>query len=491
MSLVFDGWWDAFDTSTFTIVSDKVTNWANKGTEGSAWDMAQADTAKQPKLKSDGANGINVLNFEAADYLLTTGNAIELPNDVTIFTCFKPIQWIKTFAAGAHNNDSFFWGNSTTGADIFTIESGIKVDQNGEYGIAIDTNAANWTPDHISNSSQKYENRMHVACAHLNFASNTARLFVDGMFEAENTAYSTGISVSSPQDIMFGANDSEPDFAGFEVYYGEVIIIKRAVTIEERNSIEAYLAGKWGARLFPAEASGNYIATVRDSVTADPIENVVIDFSYTEGGPVVLSQTTDVSGNTAGATFRTGPIFWKTTLAGFEENKNSFVANQTGGSINIIITESLVSGEIRIVLGWAEAPLDLDAHTYGPVLPSGFEHVYFSNKQLGSADFELDRDDRDSFGPETTTIHRLNTGTYEFAIHDFSNKDSGTSNIMGAQSEAVVTVYRFGLPTLFFNVPNIAGTVWDVFDIDGDTGVLTPINTMRFESSAANVLPAP
>jgi hypothetical protein len=38
-----------------------------------------------------------------------------------------------------------------------------------------------------------------------------------------------------------------------------------------------------------------------------------------------------------------------------------------------------------------------------------------------------------------------------------------------------------------FTVPNAPGTVWTVFEIDGATGIVTPVNGMSYQSQPANV----
>jgi hypothetical protein len=46
-----------------------------------------------------------------------------------------------------------------------------------------------------------------------------------------------------------------------------------------------------------------------------------------------------------------------------------------------------------------------------------------------------------------------------------------------------VKVYYNGTETTY-NVPNIAGTVWKVFTIDGDSKVITTVNSMSAASKS-------
>jgi len=59
-----------------------------------------------------------------------------------------------------------------------------------------------------------------------------------------------------------------------------------------------------------------------------------------------------------------------------------------------------------------------------------------------------------------------------------------------------VTVYRGSIAVAQLSVPNQDGDVWTVFELDGSTGAITPINTMsptydipRAGSPSFNVIP--
>jgi hypothetical protein len=88
----------------------------------------------------------------------------------------------------------------------------------------------------------------------------------------------------------------------------------------------------------------------------------------------------------------------------------------------------------------------------------------------------LDHDDVSSFGPETTTIARQNSGVYKFFVHDFTNGGDPNSTAL-SNSGAQVKVYQGNNLVATFNVPTgQAGTVWTVFELNGST--ITPINTI-------------
>ena len=123
-----------------------------------------------------------------------------------------------------------------------------------------------------------------------------------------------------------------------------------------------------------------------------------------------------------------------------------------------VISEKLEEGQIRIVLEWGEYPSDLDSHLEGTTGDGRSIHIYFSHRYEEEAN--LDVDDTDSYGPETTTVLDI-TGNYKFYVHDFTM----SGNI--GSSSATVKVYMPGERTpRVYEVPPITGNIWDVFRIE-------------------------
>lgn len=156
---------------------------------------------------------------------------------------------------------------------------------------------------------------------------------------------------------------------------------------------------------------------------------------------------------------------------------------------NCTLTPILNEGEIRVVLTWGEYPSDLDSHMVGPTPAGDRFHVYYSNKNYyynGQTFVNLDVDDTTSYGPETTSVYEGVYGeAYTFYVHDYTNRNDSFSNEM-ASSGAVVKVYIGGEEAPYvFNVPPKEGTLWTVFSVTD--GILTPINTLSYESSPSAI----
>ena len=129
--------------------------------------------------------------------------------------------------------------------------------------------------------------------------------------------------------------------------------------------------------------------------------------------------------------------------------------------------------EARIVLEWGAEPLDLDSHLTGAVSGGSNIHVYYASQQAfigGTKAAELDLDDTDGYGPETTTIYDLQ-GTYTFTVVDFQS--TGTM----AQNGATVKVYLPGQSPVVISLDRGRGVenVWDVCRIS--RGKVDVLNT--------------
>lgn len=143
-------------------------------------------------------------------------------------------------------------------------------------------------------------------------------------------------------------------------------------------------------------------------------------------------------------------------------------------------SNNALSGQLQIILTWGSTPADLDSHLTGPSTSTARFHTYFVNKTAGPVN--LDRDDTDSKGPETTTINEYRDGVYRFSVHDFSNKEATNSTAL-SRSNAKVEVYFGDKLRYTFYVPNKAGTLWKVFEYDTTTKTLTKIDEMGYHNN--------
>ncbi len=165
------------------------------------------------------------------------------------------------------------------------------------------------------------------------------------------------------------------------------------------------------------------------------------------------------------------------------------IPNQNGSVSN----NAQHADSIQIKLTWGSSPSDLDSHLTGPYGSTRFHLYYGSNSGPNGTDAiddicALDRDDTNSYGPETTTIDLTKgyEGVYRFSVHNFSNKNSSSSSAL-ANSGAKVEVYIGGVLRYTFYAPNEVGTLWTVFEYDTTTGLLTAINSMSNQSTPSAI----
>ena len=132
------------------------------------------------------------------------------------------------------------------------------------------------------------------------------------------------------------------------------------------------------------------------------------------------------------------------------------------------------AGEVRLMLTWGSNPSDLDSHLLTPEIDSVSYHISYSNRgDSDSAPFViLDVDDVDGFGPETITIKELQSGSYVYYVHQYSN--------FGNLRESEGRVEIFNSPNCAGYIINIKdegdGRYWYVGDINGENGDFVKVN---------------
>lgn len=98
------------------------------------------------------------------------------------------------------------------------------------------------------------------------------------------------------------------------------------------------------------------------------------------------------------------------------------------------------SSEMKLVVRWGLDPRDVDSHLIGLNDNGEPFHVYYADKQYvnnnGENVVDLDWDDTESYGPETTTFRKLKDGQYIFYLHKFD----GESTLR--KSDAKIEIYK-------------------------------------------------
>jgi uncharacterized protein YfaP (DUF2135 family) len=224
--------------------------------------------------------------------------------------------------------------------------------------------------------------------------------------------------------------------------------------------------------------------SVRDAVTGAGLAGVTVGLYHEDmGGPGALAASTDTreSGDFKFSAVSPGRYVLATAPAGYFPFHRALILAEGQSRLreDLVVSPLLAPGEVRIVLTWGETPADLEAHLTVPNPQGCRHHCYYWNRTVPGA--VLDLDDRDGHGPETITVGRLTPGTYRFYVHDWTNRLSRTASGLGTSGARVHVYSGSRAAPWVFDVPAEPGNTWHVFDLDGATGEIAPIDRMAFQ----------
>ncbi len=284
-----------------------------------------------------------------------------------------------------------------------------------------------------------------------------------------NHTYVLVVSKEGYQHVMGNLNLDLLGSSDENVNYGVVQLI------DSGNAIHATVSG-----------------LVMDSTTGAPVGNAQIKLyageNVTASSTPVTQAVSDDRGHFSLANVAAGHYTLVVRKDGYATNYTNLTVDEDREYIEISLSPQLIAGQnFRIQLSWGATPEDLDSHLAFIKNGSLQYHIYFAQKyayydesraryvtydsQYHSSSLKpvafLDRDDVNSYGPETVTIYELdNAGVYKYFVHDYSNMHNPSSTAM-AYSGARVKIFNEEGMQRVFNVPNEPGTVWKVFEIRG------------------------
>ncbi len=289
---------------------------------------------------------------------------------------------------------------------------------------------------------------------------------------------SAGQFAISLQAGTYTARFAKSGFIG-EVYNDVVVTESEITYLEPVLQIDVAQAGI-------GTAAGQIINALDGSPVAGLLLQARAGINATSG-PVVATPTTDANGRYTIGGLQAGNYTVAVSASGYQPSSFRIIVlgGLTIGNQNSTVTPLVAEGETRIILTWGEQPYDLDSYLSGPSGDTRFV-IYFADRYYEDevTRANLDRDDVTSYGPETVTIERQGPGVYRYLVHNYSDRGSSTSSRL-SNSGAQVRVVRGNNQVALFNVPsNQPGTVWTVFDLQGNT--ITPINTIGFNAELKN-----
>lgn len=220
-----ESWFDASDISTITESSGLVSQIDDKS--GNNRHMVQATAENQPTTGVRTLNGLNVLDFDAAnDKLLATAYPLPASGDLMMIGVFQPEDVVD-------NSDSLW---SMNAANDFQFSAGGVSGPDFLAELTVTNIGSGVTGDVAHNGPSVYGNVFDFAGA------SELLIFIDGIGNTNNPGtYTT--QLSSPQEFRLMANRNDSRRIGGAM---AEIVLTEDVSIATRQRIEGYLADKWG-----------------------------------------------------------------------------------------------------------------------------------------------------------------------------------------------------------------------------------------------------
>jgi hypothetical protein len=224
-NLTMIAWFDASDTNTITYAfTNLVSQWNDKS--GNNRHVTQANTASQPITGARTINGLNVLDFDGADFInKSSSTMLPASGDVAFFM-------VATVDVINNSADSLYGVSGTTDFQLDAVNATQFNGQINVTGAGVDTSLTGgpFAGPSIYNCNFDYN------------GLNKYNAFIDGTQRAVNTAYTTKLSTNQTHQIFRNRGGTAQYTDGACAEY----IICEDVTTETRQKIEGYLAHKWG-----------------------------------------------------------------------------------------------------------------------------------------------------------------------------------------------------------------------------------------------------
>lgn len=224
-------WYDGSDASTITLVSGNVSQWNDKSGKGNH--VAQATTTKQPAYSaSAGTLTFALANSQNLRKAAGTGP----PTGSGAASVFA----VSQFTDNAAGCDIITWGS--TNALSYCLQQRSGGTSTG-YAFLI-SNGTTWPGNKESGGQTTTNNVVAAVYAGGAETSSSPSIYRNGTLSA--MTLTSGTPAASGTDICVG---TEPTGAGTNFWNGtisEILCYSAALTTADQQSVEGYLAWKWG-----------------------------------------------------------------------------------------------------------------------------------------------------------------------------------------------------------------------------------------------------
>ena len=211
-------WLDASDADSITIVSGKVSQWADKS--GNARHAVQATADNQPVVGSETIDGKNTIRFDGSNDYLTVSS---FPTGASAYSMYAVLKVDSDPPAEAQSGFLTFDGDSSLVSHYPYTDSKVYSD----FATTIRKTVGNPSPS--------------LTSAHLLNFDSAASLWacrINGT-QIYTTATNT-VGMSS------ATNDIGRSYYYFDGDFAEILIFPSVLSAQNRLIVEGYLAHKWG-----------------------------------------------------------------------------------------------------------------------------------------------------------------------------------------------------------------------------------------------------
>ena len=219
-------WYDASLVSS-DVSASAVSRWEDLSENG--LDVQQLDVAKQPSTGANTLNGLNVLSFGENSYLKLDPFTLPVSGNFSIYMVFK-----VEATPSAYSSIVSFDDDNVEPKDFQYCAANMQ-EFNGQLrsfgiGLAV-SNVGNFNTF----------GGFHLHSIQFDLSASTAKTFVDGILALNLSGYSSGF----PNQLSFHINSNRAEDQPISSQIAEVILTED-VTSNNQETIEGYLAWKWG-----------------------------------------------------------------------------------------------------------------------------------------------------------------------------------------------------------------------------------------------------
>lgn len=221
-------WLDAADTSTITLNGSTVSQWNDKS--GNGRNAVQATAANQPTFSATGLNSFPTLDFDGTDFLQYSSSMFSVEN-VTALCVMK--EDTEKFYAGVLSIYAAT-GSDENQANSIVMAAGVSDSyvwgsSNSAHSVVSGTGAAPasvWAYRKITASITAYRNATAAPTVSVTAAGTANGGYLVGNRWQSSAVGSTGLRLDGK--------------------ISEIVVLSRAVTTDEFDRLNGYLAWKWG-----------------------------------------------------------------------------------------------------------------------------------------------------------------------------------------------------------------------------------------------------